>query len=130
MVHKWESLDHDDPPEEAKHKAKVINHQLWRHVAAVIPVSGPLGLAGRRLPMVYWDRLAAFVATISTKLMREILSGIDKKFTTRASKAPLSMPRIANAFLRSQVYLGLASRPYSSWPQSMVATTGTRSASM
>jgi hypothetical protein len=84
VVHKWESLEHDDPYEEAQRKADIISLQLRRYVAGVIPVSGPLGRAVSRLPHDYWDDFATFVGATTGAALQKMVSGMERQFTDRA----------------------------------------------
>jgi hypothetical protein len=84
VVHKWETLDHDDPFAAAGRKAATAKGQLQRYVADVIPVSGPLGQAVTRLDAAFWDILAAFIGATPAADLRRMLSGLDRHFGDRS----------------------------------------------
>jgi hypothetical protein len=82
VVHKWETLDENDPISAAKDKAMLIADQLKGYVSSVIPVSGPFSRVSNKHSKEFWNRLAKFFFTISKdkKLMRNLEVGREDRF--------------------------------------------------
>jgi TPR repeat protein len=57
VVHKWETLESDDPHAEAQRKAARIYEAMRDFVSGTMPVSAPLGWAGERFPDAFWTRI-------------------------------------------------------------------------
>jgi hypothetical protein len=65
VVHKWETLDENDPWSAAKDKASLIANQLKDYMSTVIPVSGPFARLSSRHPKEFWNQLAKFFFSIT-----------------------------------------------------------------
>jgi hypothetical protein len=73
VMHKWDSLDVEDPVQEALKKAGRLESQLAGTVAAVIPVSGPIALAARAASDEFFGRLLDLTTTVADESFRRWL---------------------------------------------------------
>ena len=90
VLHKWETLEHAEPWSEAQNKAKRAFEKLQRHVADVIPVSGPLSLAVRHRPSSFWETIVRLVRATPSESLRKLM-GLEKRFDTlKEAACPLT----------------------------------------
>lgn len=73
VLHKWETVDSDDPLETAKDKAERIHTQLRDHVSVVLPLSAPLIQASERLPIDFWNQLAVQLCELSPRMRERVI---------------------------------------------------------
>jgi hypothetical protein len=72
VLHKWETVDTDNPINTAREKAGRIQKQLRDHVSAVIPVSAPLIQIAEGQAANYWDELAGQLSDLSPRLRERV----------------------------------------------------------
>lgn len=82
VIHKWETIETDDPIREASQKAAIIRDQLNKYVAKVIPVSGPFGMATQQLPSKFWQELADFISETDQNKLQRVLDRGERRFKT------------------------------------------------
>ncbi|MDB6034017.1 MAG: hypothetical protein JWM16_4355 [Verrucomicrobiales bacterium] len=73
VVHKWETLDCDDPHAEACSKAELIYRAMGEFVSAAMPVSAPLGWAAERFPDSFWDFALEIARNMAPSDLEELL---------------------------------------------------------
>jgi hypothetical protein len=61
VLHMWDSLEVDDPRQNAIEKSHLLRKQLGNLIADVIPVSGPLALAAHSVTESMWEELVELV---------------------------------------------------------------------
>ncbi|MCB1204422.1 MAG: dynamin family protein [Verrucomicrobiae bacterium] len=72
VLHKWDGLEVDDPKSRAREKGLRLLEQLQGLVADVIPISGPLALAGRAAPDTFFAGLIDAMAVEERDLRRKL----------------------------------------------------------
>lgn len=82
VMHKWETLEVDDPLEEAMRKAETISASMANLVARVVPVSAPLAMAAERFGREFWGQLLDLVSNSTASALEQILLS-DKFFVER-----------------------------------------------
>ena len=86
VIHKWETLNVEDPVEEAQRKAALIQEKFSQYVSAVLSVSAPLALATIKLDNEYWNELTEFTKSSDQNELRRYLARGDKRFKKRISR--------------------------------------------
>ena len=72
VIHKWDGLEVDDPKSRAQEKGLRLLEQLQGLVADVIPVSGPLALAARAAPDIFFAQVLDAVEIDEKELRRRL----------------------------------------------------------
>jgi hypothetical protein len=72
IIHKWDGLEVEDPKARAREKGARLLEQLQGLVADVIPVSGPLALAARAAPEMFFAQLVDALAIDEKDLRRRL----------------------------------------------------------
>lgn len=75
VVHKWETLEADDPHAEALRKAERISKAMVGLVSVVIPVSAPLGKAAEKFGDPFWQLLMNLAANSPAQVLDDMLLG-------------------------------------------------------
>jgi hypothetical protein len=89
VVHKWETLESDDPHAEAHQKAVNIYKAMQDCVSHVMPVSAPLGRAAERFPDVFWHTLLDLSLNTSVAELEELLLGEEDFLENDSHGCPL-----------------------------------------
>jgi septin family protein len=74
-VHKWETLDADEPHAEALQKAARIFKAMRGLVSVVIPVSAPLGKAAEKFADRFWQDVLNLTANTPAQVLDDMLLG-------------------------------------------------------
>lgn len=92
VIHKWETLDAEDPLEEVNKKATRIAEKLNQHVSAVIPVSGPMGQAANKVSIEVWNRLAYFMTETDRGILEKLTTRGESRFKTKEESGSALSP--------------------------------------
>lgn len=74
VLHKWETIDADDPVAISKAKAERIANALSDSVSCVIPVSAPLARAAQSLQDIHWKTIIELASSPADSLEILLLS--------------------------------------------------------
>lgn len=73
VVHKWETLEADDPHAEALRKAERIAKAMVGLVSVVIPVSAPLGNAAEKFDASFWKIVMNLAANTPAQVLDDMV---------------------------------------------------------
>jgi len=73
VVHKWESLESQDPHGEARNKAERIYKAMGDFVSGALSVSAPLGWAAEHYPDSFWTSALDLAANTAAADLEELL---------------------------------------------------------
>jgi len=107
VMHKWETLEVDDPLDEAQRKADKISASMADLVARVVPVSAPLAMAAERFEDRFWTQVLELASNSSSSAFEQLLLS-DKYFAER-NVASCALDQAARKQLRDQFRLPWAS---------------------
>jgi hypothetical protein len=90
VVHKWETLESDDPHAEAGRKAVRIYEAMRDVICGAMPVSAPLGWAGEHFEDAFWNQILtlSLKAALKDNDFQSLLKR-DTNFTREISGCPL-----------------------------------------
>lgn len=100
VLHKWETLEVDNPLEEALEKGARMATRMADLVSGVVPVSAPLAIAAERFPDPFWCQLVDLANNSSATSLEQLLIS-DKYFATKSIPS-CSLDPAARKMLRSQ----------------------------
>jgi hypothetical protein len=89
-VHKWETLNVDDPHEEAMRKAERIFKTMRGLVSIVTPVSAPLGKAAEKFEDRFWESILNLALNTPSEVLDDMLLG-ELDFYDDAPKCAVSV---------------------------------------
>jgi len=89
VVHKWESLESDDPYAEAHQKAGRIYEAMQDCISHVMPASAPLGRAAEHFPDTFWQTTLNISANTPPGDLEELLLGEEDFLENDSSGCPL-----------------------------------------
>jgi hypothetical protein len=89
VVHKWESLESDDPYAEAHRKAGHIYEAMQDCISHVMPASAPLGRAAEQFPDIFWHMTLNLSANTPIAEMVELLLGEEDFLENDSPGCPL-----------------------------------------
>ena len=107
VMHKWETLEVDDPLGEAQRKADKISTSMADLVARVLPVSAPLAIASERFDDKFWTQVLELASNSSSSALDQLLLS-DKYFADR-NIVSCALDQAARKQLRDQFRLPWAS---------------------
>ncbi len=90
VLHKWETLESEDPVAESKSKAARVAKALGESVAAVIPVSAPLSWATNHLPGSQWQNILAAATSTPADELAKMLRG-ERRFVREVPGCEVSV---------------------------------------
>lgn len=101
VLHKWETLNADDPYEEARRKAETASRSLDKLVSKVVPVSAPLAWAAEHFPDGYFGQILELVGSTSPATLQKLAKS-DRHFCERTDpECPLN-PAARKKLFRSE----------------------------
>ena len=103
VMHKWETLEVDDPLEEAQRKADKMSAHMADLVARVLPVSAPLAMAAERFDNDFWTQILELTNNSSASSLEELVLS-EKYFSERNTKS-CALNQEARKKLRTQFRL-------------------------
>jgi len=83
VVHKWETIESEDVIKETQHKCSIINNQLRNHVSEVIPYSGPMAMANKKLEPDFWADLVSFLSNVDASVLQRALERGEQRFLNK-----------------------------------------------
>lgn len=101
VLHKWETLNADDPYEEARRKAETASRSLEKLVSKVVPVSAPLAWASDHFPDSYFEQILELTRLTPPATLQKLTKS-DRHFCERADpECPLD-PTAREKLFRSE----------------------------
>ena len=91
VVHKWETLESEDPHAEACSKAQRIFEAMGDFVTAVLPVSAPLGWAAEHFPEPFWDSVLNIAINTTKTDFEDLLADARDFDENEASGCPMDV---------------------------------------
>lgn len=107
VLHKWETLEVDDPLDEAQRKADKISASMADLVARVVPVSAPLAMAAERFEDGFWTQVLELANNSSSSALEQLL--LSDKFFAERNVASCALDQATRKQLRDQFRLPWAS---------------------
>jgi len=83
VVHKWETIESEDVVQEKQRKCSIIKNQLRNHVSNVIPYSGPMAMAAKKLHPEFWSDLTSFLSNVDTSRLKRALERGEQRFLNK-----------------------------------------------
>ncbi|HBJ38798.1 MAG TPA: hypothetical protein DDZ51_29435 [Planctomycetaceae bacterium] len=89
VLHKWETLESDDPVLDSQSKADRIAAELGASVSTVIPVSAPMAWAAKHLADDLWGAIHR-IALMDQEGLSKLIRG-ERRFAREAPDCPVAM---------------------------------------